>query len=46
MGNINHSLDHLEDRTLDNEDKIFNVENKVDHTEKMIKIHEENFQKL
>ncbi len=31
MESITHRQDHLEDRTSGNEDKIYNLENKVDH---------------
>ena len=46
MESITNRLDHLEDRTSDNEDKIFNPENKVAQTEKMVTNHEQNPQEL
>ena len=46
MVSITNRLDHLEDRTLDNECKMFNIENKCDHAEKMVRIPEQNFQEL
>ena len=36
--NIINRLDHLEDRTLDNVDKIFNIENNLDHTKMKLRI--------
>ena len=46
MESITNRLDHLEDRTSDNEDKIFNLENKVSQTERMVRNHEQNLQEL
>ena len=46
MKSTTKRLDHLEDRTSDNEDKIFNLENKVAQTEKMVRNHEQNLQEL
>ena len=46
MESIINRLDYLEDRTSDNEDKIFNLENKVAQTEKMVRNHEQNLQVL
>ena len=45
MASITNRVDHLEDRTSDNEDKIFNLENKVEQTE-MLRSHEWNLQEL
>ena len=41
-----NSLDHLDGRISENEDNIFNIEEKVNHAENIIRIHEENFQEL
>ena len=46
MESIINRLDHLEDRTSDNEDKIHTLENKVDFTEKMVINHEQNFKEI
>ena len=43
MGSITNRLELLEDRTSDNKDKIYTLENKVDHSEKMVRNHEQNF---
>ena len=42
---ITNRLEHLEERTSDNEYKIFNIKNNVDHAE-MVRIHKQNFQEL
>ena len=39
-------LDHLEDRTSGNEDNTYNFEKNVDHRDKMLRNHKQNFQKL
>ena len=41
---ITNRIDHLEDRTSGNEDKIYTLENTVDHREKMLRNDEHNFQ--
>ena len=43
---ITNKLDLMEDRISENEDTIFNLENKVDQTGKIIRNHEQNLQKL
>ena len=37
---ITNRLDHLEDRTSGNVDKIYNFEKRVDHREQMLRNHE------
>ena len=46
MENIINRLDHLEDGTSDNEDKIYTLENKVGFIEKMVRNQEQKFQKI
>lgn len=45
-GKYHHTLDHFEDRTSDNDDKIFNIENKVNNAVKMVRNHEKEIPEI